>query len=236
MAADLLPPGTYIPLFHLSEDPAKPTIPRLPVSFGSINVAYDEVAFTTENPSSRQVVETLLRNEPDQWEATRLNSAVESLYQRRGRYAYPENTFREGAEAYQRERMEAIGIMESFKLISARAEAQTSIKAAGGPDSEVGANALAALDAREQAIRGSADLSRAGAEFVYRNAILKADKFEGRSTTGLVVLVGDGGGERGHNFMLAWESVHDMMRGPDSLTDLQSRGILGGQVVKSRLD
>lgn len=236
MAADLLPPGTYIPIFRLSEDPNRATIPRMPNSFGGINTAHDEVTFTTQNPSPRQVKETLLRNEPDQWDASRLNAAIDSLYNRRGRYAFPEQTFREGTESYQRQRMEAIGIMESFSLLVARSEAQDKVRAAGGPDSELGAQSLTVLESKENQIRKNADASRAGAEFIYRNAVLKDDKFGTKTVSGLVVLVGDGAGERGHNFMLAWESVQDMMRGPDSLTDLQSRGIIGGQVIKSRLD
>lgn len=226
-ARSLFAPGTYIPMFILSPD-GKESLSRLPDSFGSLNQATDEVSFITKHPNRADILsqaKTVLPAEAHDDAA----AAIDSLFARRGRYSYPGQTFRAGAEAYRAQREKAVNLMEAYELASARREA--SFGARTDPES-----AAAILAAEEARIRFEAKEAREGANFVHGLAIRDADRYEGRKVSGLVTLVGDGTGERSHNWLLAWESVADMMNGPDSLTAMQSKGILAGRIVKSRLD
>jgi len=224
-------PGTYIPAFKLSPD-GKESISRLPNSFGNLNQATDEVTFARENPDRKLILDTLVRAFPDRFEQASLQTTLDSLYSRHGRYAYPNQTFREGAVAYRGQRLAAIDVMEAYGLAVVRASRPRGVN----PNSEAGAQVEATIASKESVVAQAARESRDGATFVADRAIADAERFENRKVSGLIVLLGDGAGEQSHNWMLSWESVDEMMRGERSLTALQSQGILAGRVVKSRLD
>ena len=226
-ARSLFPPGTYIPVFTLSPD-GKDSISRLPDAFGSINQAVDEVSFISRYPNRADVLALAKAVLPAEAHDG-IPDTISSLYNRRGRYAYPGMTFRAGAESYRTQRESAVALMEAYETAAARRIAARDAR----KDPESAAATLAATEGR---IRFEANESREGLNFVHGLAIQHADRYEGRRVSGLVTLVGDGTGERSHNWLLAWESVDAMTNGPDSLTALQSKGILAGRIVKSRLD
>jgi hypothetical protein len=230
-ARALFAPGAYIPIFILSPD-GKASISRLPNHFGNINQAVDEVRFTSENPNQNRVRQALLRAYPGRWEDEALKGIIDSLYSRRGRYTYPSMTFQEGADAYALQRSATIEVIAAHEVVMARASRPRGLN----PDTEAAAQVEATIAAREREIEAEAKENLDGVQFVHSLAKRDAGLFEGRKVSGLVTLLGDGTGEQSYNWLLAWESVEEMMHGERSLTALQSQGILAGRTIKSRLD
>jgi len=228
-------PGNYVPIFTLQKDSPNSRANILPRTFSGLPPQFDEITFAKENPSKDQVIDTLKKAMPEM-DSQEISRQIRSLYARGGRYSYPNLTFEEGTKAYYSTRTTTIDLMEKFNTIKATVTAQAKIPTGMSPQSAVAQKVQATLSTELTQITAQAEAQRAGAGFVFEQALRRADRFQGQQVKDFIALRGDGAGTHEQNFMLAWPSVGEMMQGPDSLPALQKRGLLPGRFVMSRID
>jgi len=244
-------PGYYIPMFTLQEDNPSSKVNIIPRTFGGLAIQSDELAFTRTHRSSNAVINTLVNARaakavnPDGSPDTAALDAyrkeitpfIRGLYERNGRYEYPDRTFRDGIGAFLTTRTRTVELMAEFRRIEEVTSFQAKVnKHRLAPQSPVYQTMQSAMDANLRKIEASREAGIAGAKWVAAEATRRADKFEGQQVKAFVGLRADGASTHGQNFLLTWPSVQEMMSGPGSLTDLQKRGLLPGRLTTARVD